>query len=88
MDTALFAKPLVVGFLGFVGSSFLGLVGKLLLAGFAGGSTVLEAVDTTFGVDDLLFTGEEWVRGTRDVHFNKWVLVAIFPFNGFVGLRG
>lgn len=46
----------------------------------------LEAIDTTFGVDNLFFTGKERVRRTRNVHFDERVGVAIFPFDSFVGL--
>lgn len=52
---------LAVAFLCFVSSGFLCFVCKFCFASFGCGSTVLEAVDTTFGVDDLLFTSKERV---------------------------
>ena len=37
-------------------------IAQIQLAGLGSGCAVLKAVDTTFGVDDLLFTSKERVR--------------------------
>lgn len=74
-----------ISLLGFLGRLFLCLVGKLGFASFGGGKFGLEAVDTTFGVDDLFLTSEEWVRCGRNMDFHQWVGVAVFPFDSFVG---
>jgi len=44
----------------------------------------LEFIDTAFDVYNALLAGKERVRGAGDVHFNKRVLVAVFPLGGFV----
>lgn len=75
-------------FLFFGNSSFLGFVCKSLAAFFGSSSASFEAVDAAFGVDNLFFTGEEWVRSARNVHFHKRVFVAVFPFDSFVAGRG
>lgn len=49
--------------------------------------TVFELIDTTSGVDELRNTGEERVRFMRDIEFNKWVLVSVFPRDGFFCFR-
>ena len=52
---------------------FLGLVGE---AGAEGGSFLgagLEAVNATFGVNNLLFAGEEGVRGGGDLDLDQGV---------------
>ena len=63
-------------------------VGKLSFACFCCSKFRLEAVDTTFGVDDFLFTGKERVRSGRDVYLHERVGIAIFPFDSLVRWRG
>ena len=67
-------------------------LGDLVAAGslesfcFLGAS--LEAVDATFGIDDLFFAREEWMRCARNLNLYEWIFLAISPFDGFFGLRG
>jgi hypothetical protein len=56
------ARLLIVSFLCFVSGSFFGLISQLCLARFGGCSACLKSINTTFGVDDLLFTSKERVR--------------------------
>lgn len=64
---------LFVGLGGFLFGFFLGLcdlVAELSLEGGSLLSASLEAIDATFGIDDLLFASEEWVRCARNLNLN------------------
>jgi hypothetical protein len=69
------------------GRLLLGLVGKFGLSSFGCLLTGCESVDTTFGVDDFLFTRKERVRRATDVYLDEWVFVAVFPLDGVICLR-
>lgn len=49
--------------------------------------TVFELIDTTSCIDKLRNTSEEWMRFVRDIEFHEWVLVAVFPRDGFFCFR-
>ena len=68
------------------GGRLFGFEGGFELFGFF--SAGFEAVDATFGVYNLFFAGEEGVGGGGDLSFDKGVLFAVGPFDGFFGLGG
>lgn len=43
-------------------------------------------IDTPCCINKFHFTCVERMRGVRNFKFNKRILVAIFPFNGFAGI--
>jgi hypothetical protein len=45
--------------------------------------TLVEFVDTTCCIHQYVFTSVERMAGIRDLQFDHWILVAIFPFDGF-----
>ena len=59
--------------------SFL-LVGTLLVE-FA--VLLTKLIDTTGGIHELRFSGVEWMRLVADFHLDQWVLVSVFPLDGF-----
>ena len=74
-------------FLGF-GGGFADFVAEILFELFGFFGARFEAVDATFGVDNLFFTGEERVRSRADLDFDKRVFVTVGPFDSFGGLGG
>ena len=52
------------------GVSLLCFVDESFAAGLRGGLAGLEAVNAAFGVDNLFFASEEWMRFTRNVDFD------------------
>jgi len=82
---------LFFGFGGFFldfGTGFAGFVAEVLFELGSFPCASFEAVDATFGVDDLFLAGEEGVGGGGDLGFDQGVFVAIGPFDGFVRLGG
>ena len=50
--------------------------------------TLTELVDLFCGLQDVLFTGVEGVRLTRNLEFEQWVLITVFPGDGLSGRHG
>jgi hypothetical protein len=50
------------------------------------GKTLVELVNAASGVNELHFSGKERVRLGRNFELHQWVLVAIFPSDGVLGL--
>ena len=50
------------------------------------GEALVELIDTASSVNKLHFTGKEWVRCSRNFKLYERVVVAVFPFNGVLGL--
>ena len=44
-----------------------------------------ELVNSTGRIHELCFTRVEWVRLVADFHLDQWVLVSVFPLDGFFG---
>ena len=74
-------------FLGF-GCSFAGFVADILFELFGFFGTGLEAINATFGVDNLFFAGEEGMRSGADLSFDKRIFFAVGPLNSLFGLSG
>ena len=47
-----------------------------------------ELVDLFCGLQDVLLTGIEGVRLARNLKFQQWILVTVFPGDGFSGGHG
>jgi hypothetical protein len=45
------------------------------------GVFLFELVDTSGRIYQHIFAGKERVRHIGDLEFDKWILVAVFPFN-------
>ena len=84
----IFERVLYFSFFRFFGVELLGLFRQLFFSCFGCGEFRLETVNATFGVDDFFFTGKERVGSGRNVDFYEGVLVAVFPFDSIVCLRG
>lgn len=50
--------------------------------------TFVEFVDTTCSIHQYVLTGIERVRSIGDLKFNHWILVPVFPGDGFAGRSG
>ena len=62
------------------------LFGSFCFTGsFCSLGTSLKAVNAAFDINKLFLSRKERVRAAANVHFNKWVFVAVFPFDSFFG---
>ena len=67
---------------------FFSFVAKAGAESFGALGPSLEAIDATFGVDNLFLAREEGVRSRRNLNFDQWIFLTIFPLDGFFALGG
>jgi hypothetical protein len=58
---------------------------RFFLSKFGVGKFLVELVDPSGGVYKLHLSGKEGVRLARNLQFDQWIFVAVFPFDGILG---